>query len=345
MILAVMDADKERPLIIESDSRTVIGAVTVWRQRNEDRGYLRVKNKEAIQKLVMEIRKRKAPTWLTWVKGHAGHAGNEAADKLARRGANEGEEWVEGANMTRETKQEGIKLMEMTQRVAYRAIREVKDSKTKQRPSTDENLKAAMSQIETEYGTRMTEGDIWTSFAGKHLTKECRQFLWKAMHDGFMIGRHWLRAKMPDDLKARATCGECGVTDNMIHILFECGAVGQKQCWEQLKTAMAKAGLEWKTPSWGTLMGAPGVDLAWKLRCERVIRNEGEGFTKQEVERRWRATMNRRIQLDRGVAAIKGGRITPKNVEDIWSPVLEGRDDLPTNWVLKSGVLVGIGLD
>lgn len=84
--------------------------------------------------------------------------------------------------------------------------------------------------------------------------------------------------------------------------------------------------------------------LVWKLRYERVIQNEGKDFSSAEVEGRWYATMNRRITLDRRTAALRPCKkgLTPREVQAIWNPVLADADQLPYDWVLNGGVLVGI---
>ncbi|KAI1792646.1 hypothetical protein LXA43DRAFT_887218 [Ganoderma leucocontextum] len=128
-------------------------------------------------------------------------------------------------------------------------------------------------------------------------------------------------------------------------------------------------GVPWKDPDWGTALGAgcavfmtdggarkssveslwtilwsESVHLVWKLRCERVIRNEGADFSDQEIENRWYAAIDRRLTLDRRTSVLNRSKkgLTASKVSQIWGPIIENFSNLPTGWVGNSGVLVGI---
>lgn len=175
---------------------------------------------------------------------------------------------------------------------------------------------------------------------------------------------------MAEYLQERAICKKCKVLESMEHILFECSEPGSSEVWDLLREACERAGLEWKRPSWGTTLGAAcarftksdgsratlseklwtilwteSAYLVWKLRCERVIQNEGKQFTGIEVRNRWYAAMNRRLTLDRRTAAMRLGKkgLNVEEVQGIWTPVVGNKEALPANWVVNSGVLVGIG--
>lgn len=116
----------------------------------------------------------------------------------------------------------GIKLQAMTQKLAYRVIRNRKEEQTTERRATKENMTKIVNKAEEAYGVRMKPRMMWRSLTNRHVSKECRQYWWKALHNAFMVGRHWLRPKMPDNLKARMTCARCGVLESMEHILLKC---------------------------------------------------------------------------------------------------------------------------
>ncbi len=226
-----------------------------------------------------------------------------------------------------------------------------------------------MRGVKTAFGVSLTAAQVWNSLRSKHISRECRQFMWMTLHDGYMVGDKWRREKMSDELKARATCAICGVTESMEHILFECRAVGRARVWELLEDTWEFTGLPWHDPDWGTALGAgcavfesegdtrktaaealwailwtESLYLIWKLRCERVIQNDKQEFTVSEVTRRWYATLDRRLELDRRSCAEYLGRSALKAgaVACIWEPVLQARGELPQNWVTNNGGLVGI---
>ncbi|EIW58325.1 uncharacterized protein TRAVEDRAFT_123382 [Trametes versicolor FP-101664 SS1] len=99
----------------------------------------------------------------------------------------------------------------------------------------------------------------------------------------------------------------------------------------------------WQEKLW-TILCSESTYLVWKLRCERVIKNEGIQFTAQEVKQRWYATINRRLTLDRNVAKVSKVKRKEKirKVQNTWCSVLADVNMLPVNWVVNSEVLVGI---
>ncbi|KAI0323485.1 hypothetical protein GY45DRAFT_1264491, partial [Cubamyces sp. BRFM 1775] len=149
-----------------------------------------------------------------------------------------------------------------------------------------------------------------------------------------------------------------------------CTAVGREQIWRLLRELWEPTGQAMYNPSWGSIMGAACVAfwtengtrnsttkkrwrtlavesayLIWKLRCERVISRNGLEFTEQEVRNRWYVTLDRRLSLERQVVALAPAKCRAKLarvLEAVWSPILNSSSDLPPNWVVNGGVLVGI---
>ena len=145
--------------------------------------------------------------------------------------------------------------------------------------------------------------------------------------------------------------------------------MGREVIWKLLEDTWTNTGLPWNRPEWGTALGAacarleseagernlPGealwiilvsesIYLIWRLRCERVIQNDGAEFSKHEVTRRWYAAIDQRLDLDRRACAAYLGRsaLKPAMIACIWEPIVHARGGLPQNWVTDSGVLVGI---
>ncbi len=368
-MLAASTAGSRTRVIQETDSQTVLRSLTKWKQRHEDTGYIRQKNAKLTQVTIARLRMRQAHTLFRWVKGHDGHPRNEAADVLAGIGARKTTSDQLDLSIPPQYAVSGAKLQAMTQALAYHAIRARKAEKISQRPRATANMDRIASGIEAAYDVQLHDETIWLSFRAKHIARPASQFIWMAVHDGYMLGTHWLRPKMSLELQMRANCAICGERETMTHVIFECKAKGQEIIWTLLEQVWSHTGEVWKRPSWGTTFGAAcavikttgghrkpaaealwcilcteALHLVWKLRCERVIQKDGADFTANEVTNRFYSTIDSRLNLDRRTAAISRGKrsLKPQDVERIWLPVIEDGSDLPPKWVVNNGVLVGI---
>ncbi len=368
-LLAATTADRRTRVTQVTDSQTTMDSLSKWRQRHEDTGYIQQKNSDLTRATVARLRMRAAHTLFHWVKGHSGHPGNEAADKLAAAGAEKTADDSISLAIPPQFAITGAKLQAMTQKLAYRAIRARIDSQEAPRPRTVANLDRITSGLQAAFGVQVHDATIWKSLQSKHVSRQASQFIWMAIHDGYMIGSHWLRPNMSAELQRRERCDVCGERETMTHIMFECNARGQELVWDLLKQTWSFTKENWKEPAWGTVFGAAcavfktpkatrkiaveslwcilcteAAHLIWRLRCERVIQNEGTEFSVTEVTNRFYSALDSRLNLDRRTAAMTTSKkgLRPQEVEQVWLPILERRDNLPPRWVVDSGVLVGI---
>ncbi|KAH9848810.1 hypothetical protein C2E23DRAFT_738868 [Lenzites betulinus] len=369
-LTAAQVADPAAPLLHITDSRTTLDAVTKRFSKYQDEGFICQKNTDLTRAIVATTLARRAHTAFQWVKGHNGHPGNKKADALAGCGARKPAPDAVDVAIPRQLRITGAKLSKITQKLAYKAIRIKKAAKAEERRRTKERVEQVIRDLEEDLNVHITPETLWKSLGKDIISREARQWIWMTLHDAYMVGTHWLRPNMSDELKERATCKTCGQTETMEHILFTCTAQGRETVWSLLRQAWTASGGAARDPSWGTILGAACTDrnvsgqrgmtvaenrwailaiksarLIWKLRCERVIANDGAEFTKREVQNRWHAEINRRLTLDRRVAALLLGKKRKRRiqlVEGIWSPLLEDERSIPPRWVTDSGVLVGI---
>ncbi|KAI0692240.1 hypothetical protein C8T65DRAFT_745222 [Cerioporus squamosus] len=122
-------------------------SITKWRQKHEDTGYILQANASLTRTVIARLRMRRAHTLFKWIKGHSGHPGNEAADRLAASGAEKPVDDTISLTIPAPFAITGAKLRAITQKLAYRAIRTVKDARTKARPSAVANLDRITSGI------------------------------------------------------------------------------------------------------------------------------------------------------------------------------------------------------
>lgn len=96
ILRALQTIPQTQSVLIWSDSMYAIKCVTEWFVKWETNGWKThkgpVQNRDLVEMVLKEIRKReglRTKTNIKWVKGHEGTRGNVEADGLAVRGANE----------------------------------------------------------------------------------------------------------------------------------------------------------------------------------------------------------------------------------------------------------------
>ncbi|OSC96467.1 hypothetical protein PYCCODRAFT_1379163 [Trametes coccinea BRFM310] len=347
-------------------------SVTVQRHKYEDEGFIKHSNGALTKALIGALLTRQTFSAFTWVKGHNGHPENEAADQLAGQAAARAVGDPIHLCTDETLRLTGAKLSAITQELAYKAIRTIRAEKAGARASTAQRVAQILSDIADNFGVQLSEGMLWRSLKKPVVSREARQWVWMVIHDGYMVGERWLRPNMSDELKERAICKACGQTETMQHILFCCNACGRETIWALLRECWGATGLAGYDPDWGNIMGAAcaiirpngpnsgrsaaaenrwavlaieSAHLIWKLRCERVIANDGAEFTERAVANRWYATLARRLDLERKVVALTPGKKRAKlkiKVDAVWRPLIGDLTDQSADWVTDSGVLVGI---
>ena len=158
----------------------------------------------------------------------------------------------------------------------------------------------------------------------------------------------------------------CDVTETMNYILTQCGTPGQKEIWELDKQMWTQKNLEWRQPWIGSIISCGLAEFStsdgkrnfgadrlwrivisesahqiWKMRGERVIRNESTPYT-QEVRNKWYKIMDDRLEIDcrtSGTTNLRYGRKGQKTriVTNTWKGTLENEEDLRSNCQLARG--------
>ncbi|KAJ7321321.1 hypothetical protein DFH08DRAFT_1033933 [Mycena albidolilacea] len=348
-------------LKIESDSKYALDAVTKNRKNRkkwEDQGYIGVSNKKVNKATVAALRQREGETKLRWVKGHNGHHRNEGADRKADEGAKKPERDDVPLEIPQDQTVTGAKLSAMSQLLAYRAIRECKRKKNKERDRTQANLERAKAECEDNFGFIPMEDKIWKSQLNKDFSREQQYFLWMATHDAYWVGTHWLRESTTAEMKEREECQHCGTIESMEHILSQCEILGQKEVWDLVKELWTKRNPNWPWPGIGTIISASlanfkneeGKMKPGEARLYRILMAESAHLSwthpaETEVHKKWVLAMNHRLKLDCDMTddrRFEKKAIPVKTVLCTWTGVLEGKDKLPTDWTGVAEVLVGI---
>ena len=225
-------------------------------------------------------------------------------------------------------------------------------------------------------GDLETSQTIWQSIRKRAICLRVQQFLFKAIHNTPMTGEVWFNIQGHHQ---RGICAPCGATENMEHILINCGAGHAPQVWALEKSLWPHKDIQWPDINMGMIMGcrclktkqpgrntreatreerkglstqrrgatrllqitvSEGAHLTWVLRCKRVIQEKQH--SPEEVERRWYKAINRRLTDDK-ITATMIKREIPFNqlVEATWEDVLKKSSDPPIEWIHDCEVLVG----
>ncbi|KAH9855560.1 hypothetical protein C2E23DRAFT_589749, partial [Lenzites betulinus] len=147
-VVASKESDQSVALLQITDSKTTMDAVTRWRHKNEDSGFIMQKNSELTRALIGATLARQAHTAFLWVKGHNGHPGNEAADALAGAGAAKPNADQFHLAFPQNLALTGAKLSTVTQKLAYRAIRLVRAKDARPRASAEARLETILSDLQ-----------------------------------------------------------------------------------------------------------------------------------------------------------------------------------------------------
>ncbi|KAJ7106853.1 hypothetical protein C8R43DRAFT_906013 [Mycena crocata] len=310
---AIQSYSTNTELRLESGKNHVLRAVTKNLPGWDDKGWMNTPYKEQTMALISAIRSRTAKTMFAVVKDSDGV---REAVALARDTSKSNEHDYVDLQMQPESTLYGAKLSTLTQAMAYKAIKELRDHV--HRKTTDENVLAVQKAVKAAYGKTPTVVAIWKSIHNKDISRQVRNFLWKTLHGVNRVG-YWHHIP---ELEAREKCHVCEVEESLEHILFDCTTSGQSEAWE-----LAEELWLLKHNTWPTL-------------------SMGSALTSAEIKNRWVALLNEKLNIDRALTnRIKFGRqhaVDPQLLLDTWKGSLYKEEELPDNWLRAPEVLVGV---
>jgi ribonuclease HI/exonuclease III len=368
-IFAIQTIPNFVPLKIKTDSTYVINGLTKYLLTWENQGWINIKNAQLFKKAAYLLRRRTATTHLKWVKGHNGELGNEESDALAKEGAQKPTPDDLDLSIPNEFDVQGAKLSALTQAITYRGIMNRK--RPNEREAATRNLQRTRQAVQDYNNTQETDETIWLSLTKKVLRTRVKQFLYKTMHNTYMVGSAWNRIQ---NAEHRGICAVCHVEDSMEHILIQCNSLPRRKVWELAQQTWPHAPELWPNITLGIILGigclslpqqhAPGPNtrlptpkeratlrllqiilseaahLVWVLRCERVI-HETE-INENGIKKRWHRVINERLTTDRIAAQkTKRDKNLTKLAELTWKKLLKQYGTLPVNWFQNREVLVG----
>ncbi|EJD42138.1 hypothetical protein AURDEDRAFT_67864 [Auricularia subglabra TFB-10046 SS5] len=221
----------------------------------------------------------------------------------------------------------GMSLIGLRQREAAWAVREASKVSASPRKTTEKNISTIKADISSYCGYTPTTEQIWRGIRGNDMSRQARNFLWKAVHGAHKIGSYF--HKMPSPWKEMAQCPTCGIEESMEHILLDCPDSKQAVIWEQVGKFFEMRRID-AGVSLGTILGCANVRLegfgsnrdppkerayrivvaesaflAWKLRCEKRIEHADDPewtISDKEAKTRWQHMIRARRWQDRFLA-------------------------------------------
>ncbi|KAF8236317.1 hypothetical protein L208DRAFT_1530539 [Tricholoma matsutake] len=212
----------------------------------------------------------------------------------------------------------GMKLKNGTQRSLYQGITKWKLA-NKPRQQTEIQLAITTYAVQDLTGETPTPDKIWSAIHKCDLSKQIRNYLWKSLHNAYKIGSFWSRIP---NMEPCDRCILCGESESMEHITIECpNSNAISIIWNLAKHLWLRREESWPEIQFGTILGCiladfksekgkklhgknclfeilvtESVHLIWKLRCEKVIKFEGDPdkfHSPDEIHNRWVAQVNR----------------------------------------------------
>ncbi|KAF5384648.1 hypothetical protein D9757_007442 [Collybiopsis confluens] len=359
-------------------TKNMLKNVELWEQK----GYIGIPNANLLMPLTALLKEHRAGIQLQHVdKGHPDCKKVEGAHKLALAATKKLNTDHIDLSINEEWRTKGAQLSTMTQKLAYQGIRTLtfpnKRKIERQKPSHmktyQKNIERIKADIKDWSGSKIEEGDIWTACTrSANATKEQNIWTWKAIHNTYWVGRKWLHCIGYEE---RAKCHECGVIEDMEHILVQCKKPGQAETWKLAQKFLLQRSIQ--IPNCITLglaLGgallhprtnepnekAPGgkrlmeivmreaTALIWQLRNNHVIKQNGDPNkipTEVEIRNQFLFRMNQRLQLDLTlINKLKFGKkaLAKAIVLNTWQDIIKV-DEPPDDWTKLPGVLVGMG--
>ena len=359
------------PLKIVSDSLYAINGLTKHLRTWEDDGWIGIDNAPLFKLTAATLKQRIATTTFQWTRGHAGDQGNEAADRLAKEGANKPLPNNMSLDIPKEFDLQGAKLATLTQAVTYRGILECKPPCT--RDTMSRNLSLARESLASYHNELETDRTLWKGLRNRSICLCVRQFLFKAMHGTQKIGPFWSHVRNFED---RGQCFHCDTMETMEHILLHCPQNPSELIWDLAKKLWPYAPDLWPQLNLGILLGCGSIHLPrappqhqiplgnppphrlrnhkgasrllqilvsesmhliWVLRCDRTI--QGKTHSRGEVRKRWLCAINSRLTEDRIIATkIKRDERYLNLAKATWKPALTAHGRSPNNWPFSGEV-------
>ena len=372
IIAAIQAMPNFIPIKIVTDSTYAIKGLTTHLPTWENIGWISIKNAKFFKRAAYLLRQRTASTRFKWVKGHNGNEGNEGSDSLAKEGARKERPDDLELNVPMEFDIQGARLSAISQATAYRGILENKHPR--ERESAKRNLQRTRDKVREYSGTIETNEAIWQNLRKKVLRTRVKQFLYKTMHNVYIVGAAWKHIR---GAETRQKCAICNTEDSMAHILTECDSLTRRGIWTLARQTWPHAPELWPNIDLGIILGigsltlprarnvrneernnthptlreratlrllqiilSEAAHLIWVLRCERVIQNTR--IEEQWIRKRWLGMINERLTTDRITAyKAKHDKIFTKLAKHTWKKLLIRNGTLPDSWFQNCEVLVG----
>ncbi|KIJ59330.1 hypothetical protein HYDPIDRAFT_100879, partial [Hydnomerulius pinastri MD-312] len=310
--MATRATSKHHILNIRTRSEQLVKDLTTELRRLDKIGWLDYEDADIMKSLVAELRQRSAPTYVSKWNSNTPRDDRTQSEALAKTGTTKNHTDKLDMSIKEEFNTYGLILEHGTQRLFYRGIQQSKKSPRKKR-STRMNLSMSTYAIHEINGATPTDSQIWKSIRDRDIPRAIRNFLWKALHNGYKIGEYW---EQMENNTQRGKCILCRETETLEHILLDCeSSTTSKTVWKLTEDLWRRRDPSWPSIKFGTILGSQMITfrnekkkkmegktrlfriltteaahLIWKIRCERIFKLGGNSdlfHTETEIHNRW----------------------------------------------------------
>ncbi|PPQ86386.1 hypothetical protein CVT26_004754, partial [Gymnopilus dilepis] len=291
------EAPKNVDLHILLRSENLIRTLTKNLPKLEERGWIGIPNRQVLQSVVRELRKRTGYTALQCINDADNSTRVRRARDLAEDTSIRAENDEIPLTASPEFAVNGLRLKTATQSLLYEGIMETKHQEIR-RPTLI-NLDITRHAVKEHFtGSFPSDSEIWKSIRSKNFSQKARAFLWKAMHNAYRIGSYWRHIP---NYEQRQDCHVCGTEDNMSHILTECRASGQEVIWQLTEELWKKRGLPWSKPTLGMILGCGLASFRATDRRKKILHGANRLFAilvSESAHLAWKISRTFKVEHD-----------------------------------------------
>ncbi|KAF9058417.1 hypothetical protein BDP27DRAFT_1241285, partial [Rhodocollybia butyracea] len=238
------------PLRCHTSNEQLLTSITKRLTNWDMEGFTKVKDAAIYKAILSHLRKRNAPTIFRKAVRSQNQRAYDGANELAFGAAvnTDGTELKISPSM--QVLVRGACALHTRLLGAYHhSIKE--QNVPEPRPATKRMIEKVQNEISPVLKKKPQPEAIWKSIRDTDISRRARNFMWTALHGAHKVGKYW---KHIPGYEERATCSDCGATEDLEHILLHCKRPWCRLIWDIAKDLWPKTMtmVIGQNPLWGS---------------------------------------------------------------------------------------------